>query len=279
MLFSHIKNDCEPDTLANICLECICTNLSTIFSENDFGFHLHPSVLLPRELCEAWVEVYQRTGHTIDDRFANLFGSKRQTPLQKVTIWNSTITDEGLNKMLQYNLRELDLAYCKNLTSISFDLINQHGHNLKSLSVGCDVNIINNSETVVNDDTKNRCSVFLMRGYVLNTPNLTRLILKDVRETFEPTFYETLLISLPRLMYLDLSCCKDLGDLSYISNCPNLVSLTLFNCANLQKAIPYICQLKKLKWVEHLLRLTLTLSKHLLWNFCSQASGYIAIRR
>lgn len=247
MLFSVIKSETEPDTLANISLECICKNLPDIFHQDEFGFCLDPGMVLPKEICESLVEVYQRTGCSINDKFANLFDNKRRTSLQKVTIWNSSITNEGLKKILQYNLRELDLAYCKNLTFTSFDLINEYGKNMKSLSLGNEVKILNLTSNSNENDWKNKLLSYITRGYVFNTPNLTHLVLKNVRRKLESSFYETLLVSLPNLTHLNLSCCNDLGNFSYIKNCPNLISLILFNCANLEKAIPHICKLTKLK--------------------------------
>lgn len=236
MLFSVIKLDNHPDTLANSCLECIFRNLDIVFARDKDGYFLVADVVLPRELCESLLHSYQRSGRTVDDRFANIFANKRQTCLQKATIWNSSITDDGLRKILQYNLRELDLAYCNSLTSDSFDVINQHGANLKLLSLGNEVNVMNCISEKKYDQ------------HFLNTPNLTHLVLNHVLPTSVPRFYENMLLSLPKLTYLDLSCCEALGNMSYLTYCPNLVSLTLFNCAPLQQAIPNICQLTKLRY-------------------------------
>lgn len=250
MLFSNVKSDTEPDTLSNICLECISKNLFCIFPRSDDGYEMPPDTFLPKEICESLVEVYQLSGRTIDDKFVNLFKDKSRAALQRVTIWNSSITDDGLERVLHFHLRDLDLAYCKNLTPRAFELINDWGKNLRTLSIGSDVQIV--PEGFLDEDLKNRrwrmenddgydCFI----KYVLNAPNLHRLVLKEVRQV--PKFYATMLRSLPKLTHLDLSCCSDLGDLSYLTYCPNLLSLTLFNCANLQTAIPNICQLTKLR--------------------------------
>lgn len=245
MFFSIIKSDTDPDTLANISLNCICQNLDEVFEHNDSGLCLEPGMMLPKEICEALIEEYQRLGYSVDDKFANIFDDNGRTTLHKVTIWNSSITDEGLKKILEYNLRELDLAYCKKLTPATFDYINKYGKNLKSLSLGTEVNII--TEMMTDAERKKKNSIPLRRCYTLTTPNLTRLVLRNIQHTFQPCFYEVLL-PLPKLTHLDLSCCNNLGDLSFIENFTNLVSLVLFNCTNLQQAIPNICRLTGLRY-------------------------------
>lgn len=246
MFFSIIKSDTDPDTLANISLNCICQNLNEVFERNDSGLCLESGMMLPKEICEALIEEYQRLGYSIDDKFANIFADNGRTTLQKVTIWNSSITDEGLKKILKYNLRELDLAYCKKLTPSTFDYINKYGKNLKSLSLGTEVNII--TELMTDAERKKKNSISLRRCYTLDTPNLTRLVLRNIQHKFLPCFYEVLLLPLPKLTHLDLSCCNDLGDLSFIENFPNLISLVLFNCNKLQQAIPNICRLTRLRY-------------------------------
>lgn len=244
MLFSSIKSDTVPDTLSNLSLECICNNLHQVFLQSDHGYEIEDDMVLPKEICEALIEVYQRVGKTVDDEFLHLFGDRRKTVLQKVTIWNSTITD--LKNVLQYNLRELDLAYCKDLNRKSFGLLNEYGKNLKSLSLGSEVNLMNNLADEYSRH-KMKTDICPDLSYNFSMPNLTRLILRDIAQQLESSFYQSLLASLPKLTHLDISNCSDLGDLSYIANSTNLTSLTLFNCNSVLKAIPHICQLSKLR--------------------------------
>lgn len=252
MLFSVIKSDTEPDTLANLSLECICNNLDQVFPRNRLGYEIEDDMVLPKEICEVLIETYQRVGKTVDNEFLNLFSNRRKSVLQKVVIWNSNVTDEGFKNVLQYNLKELDLAYCKDLSYKSFVRLNEYGKNLKTLSLGSEVNMLKNlAEEFYENDQKIRTGSCPEMGpdmcYSFNMPNLTKLILRDIVQTFQPSFYRTLLESLPKLTHLDFSNCSDLGDLSYIVKCTNLTSLTLFNCKKLPDAIPYICHLTRLR--------------------------------
>ncbi|XP_065219359.1 protein zer-1 homolog [Planococcus citri] len=256
MLFSVIKSDLEPDTLANLSLECICNNLDEVFPANLSGYEIEDDMVLPKEICEALIETYQRVGKTIDNEFLHLFSNKKKAALQKVVIWNSNITDAGLKNVLQYNLKELDLAYCKSLSYKSFVTLNEYGKNLKTLSLGSEVNMLKNVPEEYSETEPNiRIGLpsefaFGSKGFTFNMPNLTKLILRDIVQTFQPSFYHTLLESLPKLTHLDFSNCSDLGDLSYIAKCTNLTSLTLFNCKRLPEAIPYICHLTKLRHLD-----------------------------
>lgn len=248
MFFSIVKSDTDPDTLANISLNCICQNLKKVFDHNKSGLCLEPGMMLPKEICEALIEEYQRLGYSIDDKFANIFADNGRTTLQKVTIWNSSITDDGIENILKYNLRELDLAYCKKLTPTTFSYINKYGKNLKSLSLGTEVNIIIDPlKPQLDIEKKKKNYMALTRRFSLSAPNLTRLVLRNIQHQFQPCFYEVLLLQLPKLTHLDLSCCNNLGDLSFIENFPNLISLVLFNSANLQQSIPNICRLNQLR--------------------------------
>lgn len=236
MLFFANASDPDPVSLATMCMECICRNLSDVFPENSLGYNVKDDVVLPRALCESLIEMYQSLGFLIDDKFVNLFSDKQKSYLQKVTIINSTITDEGLRKILHHNLRELELSYCNFLTSASLDAINEYGRNLRSLSLGRNVNIIQDCSTD--------------RGYIFNTPNLTKLVLHGDNKSYNSEFYKALLGSLLKLTYLDLSS-FELNNLDSFSSpfsyCPNITFLGLYNCYDLKMYIPSICQLTKLR--------------------------------
>jgi Leucine-rich repeat (LRR) protein len=86
-----------------------------------------------------------------------------------------------------------------------------------------------------------------VRGYILKTPNLRRLAVRNLYTHREKRYFPLLLESLPNLTELDLSGCSDVENLDYITHLVNLTSLTLHNVFKLQESLPHICQLKKLR--------------------------------
>uniref|UniRef100_A0A1B6E2J9 Protein zer-1 homolog n=1 Tax=Clastoptera arizonana TaxID=38151 RepID=A0A1B6E2J9_9HEMI len=63
-------------------------------------------------------------------------------------------------------------------------------------------------------------------------------------------YFPLLLRSVLKLTHLDLSGCSELGDLSYLTELPHLVSLILYNVDNIMETLKAICELRGLKHLD-----------------------------
>ncbi|KAJ9584522.1 hypothetical protein L9F63_021132 [Diploptera punctata] len=246
--------DSAPETLLELCLKYVVDNLDTICSVDPFSndYKLKEGLALPSEICEKILQVYQQGGHVLDDRFVNIFENPHTTRLQRVNLRNSSITDDGLCSLLKHKLIELDIANCSNITEGSLVHINESGDNLLSLIIGSSVHLLPDTLFPENsrvEDGEN-ASVYYKRGYILRTPNLRRLAIRNFIVDGEKMYFPLLLCPLHNLTYLDLSGCFDLGDLSYLSELKNLVCLILYNVQRLQDAIGSLCKLQNLRHLD-----------------------------
>ncbi|XP_067009020.1 protein zer-1 homolog isoform X2 [Anabrus simplex] len=249
-----VCGESAPDSLLDLCFKYVVCHLETICSIDPFtkDYKLKEGLALPSEICEKIIQVYQTGGHVIDDRFVNIFQNPHTTRLRRVRLRNSSITDDGLCTLLGHNLLELDLFNCANITEGSLVHINECGESLLSLSLGSGVHLLPSS--LFPEDARmqegDNISGYHRRGYILRTPNLRRLAVRHLYIQGERMYFPLLLRSLTNLTHLDLSSCFDLGDLSYLCELKNLVSLVLFNVQRLQDALESLCKLTKLRHLD-----------------------------
>lgn len=246
------EKESEPDTLLNQCFKYVAKNLDTIcyIDPSTKSFELFHGLALPREICEKLLQVYQHSGGVIDDQFVRIFSTPFVTSLRRVRLRNSTISDDGLATLLKHRLVELDIAQCPNITEKSLVQINHYGDRLVSLVIGPGIFLLPDSLVGVVQDWHgyNPASSYREQGYILKTPNLRRLTIRNLY-IGDKNYFPLLLQSLPQLTHLDLSGCSDLDDLSYLTQLKNLVSLILHN-VKVQDALSSICKLKKLRHLD-----------------------------
>jgi Zyg-11 family protein len=230
--------DNAPETLLELCLKYVVDHLDTICSIDPItkAYKLKNGLTLPVEICEKIVHGYQRGGNILDDRFLNIFQNP-QTRLQRVHLRNSTITDDGLCALLNQKLQELVIDDCFNITESSLEHINNSGDSLLSLVIEPSVDVL---------PTAPHGTAYDRRGYILRTPNLRRLAVRQFIACAENPF-PLLLLPLHNLTHLDLSECYDLRDLSYLCELKSLVSLILYNVKWLESAMGSLCKLVNLR--------------------------------
>lgn len=247
--------DSEPETLLELCFKFVVKRPDTICTVDPFtkDYRLRDGLALPSEICENIIHFYQQSGNIVDDKFVNIFQNPHTTRLKRVRLRNSAITDDGLCALLSHRLIELDLFNCINITEGSLAHINDFGNSLLSLSVGSQVHIL--PDTLYSEDSQklpeaDKRSAYQERGYILRTPNLRKLTVKNLYVPGEKFYFPLLLHSLQNLVYLDLSNCFDLGDLSYLCDLKNLSTLILYNVQRLQDAIASICRITSLRVLD-----------------------------
>jgi len=244
--FRH-KEERVPESLFCLCLKYVARNLDTLCTETPDGYTLHDGLALPSEICEPFIEVYQSNGGEIFDHFAHLFVDVTKTNLRSVHISNSSITDDGLEYLLCHDLYELTLTNCQNLTHKTYINIFKHAVNLRSLTIGPNVQItpynkLSNSSLSLDD---------LPSRIYKKAPNLRHFVLRAIAEspfTSDNIFLGVMLDKLIQLRFLDLSYCLGVGSLRYLCKLTSLHTLILFDVPHLQNndAIINICSLKSL---------------------------------
>lgn len=245
--FKH-KEERVPESLFCLCLKYVARNLDTICSEKPEGYTLHEGLALPSEICEPFIETYQNNGGEIFDCFTHLFEDVTKTNLRSINIRNSSISDDGLEKLLRHNLYEITLTNCLNLTQITYINIFKYAVNLRSLTIGPNIQIIpfsksTNDAVSLDDDMRAKFS--------RKAPNLKHLVLRAIADspyTSDNIFLCDILDKLLLLRVLDLSYCLSVGDLSYLFKLTNLHTLILFDVPHLQdsNALLNICLAKSL---------------------------------
>lgn len=90
--------DEEPLTLKEIAYQKLCNNLD-IISKCSGGANgqlvLNDGIVLTNEICDAFLENYQRFHRPLDDRVINLFNDTRRTSLKIVNLRYSTLSSLG----------------------------------------------------------------------------------------------------------------------------------------------------------------------------------------
>lgn len=249
--FRH-KEERVPQSLFHLCLKYVANNLDTICTATDNGFMLYDGLALPSEICDPLIEVFQDTVGEVFDRFAYLFKDVTKTNLRSVNLHGSTITDAGLKYLLRHNLHELALKNCEYLTIKSYSNIFKHAVNLRSLTIGPNVNMTPYSNPPLRvwgplslGDTPLRINK--------KAPNLKHLMLRAITESLDNNNSDNKVLGVMvdkvmELRTLDLSYCLRVGNLSYLCKLTNLHTLILFDVPNLQNpdAIINICSLQSL---------------------------------
>lgn len=186
--------DSLPDSLFDLCMEYIVSNLNLIthLDPTSRWRRLNEDVVLPVEICETFLRTYQRK-FRVNDNIANVFRDKFRTRLNTVKLRNSRITDEGLRCLMEHKPYEVELVQCEYLSQASLETINNNSENLLSLKFGPVTYVLSQDETL-----------YRQRGYIINAPNLRRLIIQRRGLAIFPLL---LLKPLNNLTHLDLSEC------------------------------------------------------------------------
>lgn len=244
--FRH-KDERVPESLFRLCLRYVARNLDTLCTETADGYALHDGLALPSEICEPFIETYQNNGGEIFDCFAHLFEDVTKTNLRSVHIRNSSITDDGLEHLLRHDLYEITLTNCQNLTHKTYINIFKHAVNLRSLTIGPNVQITPYNKLSTCSLTLDDIPIRINK----KAPNLKHLVLRAIAESpysSDNIFLGVMLDKLLQLRVLDLSYCLGVGSLRYLCKLTSLHTLILFDVPHLQDndAILNICSLHSL---------------------------------
>lgn len=242
-----VCNSAAPESLLDLCFKYIVNNIEIICDVGPFSndFKLKDGIILPVEICEKLLTIRQKRPTQIDNNFVSIFRDKLATRLKRVKLRNTQVSDSGLKILLKHKLVELELTSCRKLTETSLRYITINNQNLQHLTIGENMNLFP-AETFC---TASKAE-YVERGYVILAPKLKSLTLRSVHIPGDPTFFHLLLNPLINLSRLDLSDCGDMGNLCFLTQLTNLTSLILYNVDGLQEAIPYICQLTKLRHLD-----------------------------
>ncbi|XP_059470108.1 protein zer-1 homolog [Neocloeon triangulifer] len=247
-----LVNEETPEPLSEICLKYICACLDTISyadSSDPSMHHLLPGVVMPNEICERLLQVYQQEGNMVDDGFANLFINSVCMPLKRLKLRSSPLSNEGLKRLLvAHRFTELDLHICKKLSDDCLETLNVTSDQLLSLTVGQETEIFPPDLSEVIITMSEPSNVYKARGFILRAPKLRRLCIRTLKR--ERVYFMTLLRPLKSLTHLDLSSCEGLGQLDYLEEISNLMSLVLYNVQKIQPMIPAICKIKSLRHLD-----------------------------
>ncbi|XP_071445512.1 protein zer-1 homolog [Hetaerina americana] len=252
--FQAVSKDSAPESLLDLCFKYVVSHLETIcyVDPDTKDRRLKDGLTLPSEICEKLLEVYQQSGHSLEDKFVKIFENTQTTRLRRVHLRNANITDHGLCILLRHKLMELDLSNCVFITKRSLWHINEFGDSLLSLVIGPAVNML--QDTLHHDSTEElgetSSSPFFKRGFIIRAPNLRRLAVRNLNVQVEVWFFRLLVQSLKNLTHLDLSGSYGLDNLSYLCRLNNLTSLVLHNVRRLQETIGSICLLEKLRHLD-----------------------------
>lgn len=195
-------------------MEYIVNNINTITTIDPTSRWriLKDDVILPAEICEKFLNTYQRNNR-INDNIANLFRDRYRTRLDSVKLRNSRITDEGFKFLMEHKPYEVELVQCEYLTQASLDTINSNSENLVSLKFGSVTHVISQDEIP-----------YRRRGFVFNAPNLRHLTIHCRGLVLYPL---VLVKNWSILTHMDLSECAALSSIWGLDRVKNLKSLIL----------------------------------------------------
>lgn len=250
--------DNSPYPLLDICCRYLISHPDTFCDQHRLSglWFLRPAVALPTELCEKLINLWQdKDPAALDDRFINIFRDLSCTRLKRVNVRNTSVSDDGLRVLLSHNLVELDISNCRKLTERTLDNINKFGDNLTTLVIGKTKDIL--LESLVTDTHTNSSetsdpsalSQIKDRGHILRTPNLRKLVVRELIQPNESEYFGLLLQPLTRLTHLDLAGCMFL-QAKHLLPLKQLISLNLHSVQRMQEALPLLSELKNLKSVS-----------------------------
>lgn len=228
---------CEtnPNSLVEICINNIARDLDAISIRDPDTLirSLRDDIILPAEVCEKFIEVFQER-HVIDDKIANIFRDTESTKIINLKLRNAAVTVEGLLCFMVHKPKTVELIHCVDLTQEAIDVINDHSENLVSLKFGplC---------YTVSQNT------LYQREYILSIPQLRMLSIQCRRATSFP-----LLLTLPLycLRHLELSELSQSNYLPALQGLETLESLILYNVRIETGLVEWICTLYSLKHLD-----------------------------
>ncbi|XP_026329372.1 protein zer-1 homolog [Hyposmocoma kahamanoa] len=228
--------DSSPDTLFDISMNYIVNNLNIItkLDPTSRWRKLKDDVILPGEICERFLQAYQKNNR-VNDNIANLFRDQMRTRLTSVKLRNSRITDEGLRCLMEHKPFEVELVQCEYVSQASLDVINSNSQNLISLKFGTNTYILSPDE-----------NVFRQKGCIIDAPKLKKLTIRRGLYIF-PLL---LLKPLTQLTHLDLSECTSAGSIWALNELKNLVSLILHGVQWSKDVIDWIASLHSLRHLD-----------------------------
>ncbi|XP_050688966.1 protein zer-1 homolog [Eriocheir sinensis] len=251
--------DNSPEPLLDICGKYVIGHPETFCVKHQYSglWFLRPGTALPTELCEKLISLWQdKDPEALDDRFINIFRDLTNTRLKRVNLRNSSVSDDGLSVLLAHNLIELDISNCSKLSERTLDNINKYCDSLMTLVIGKTKDILPSSvlswshAESSNDFENSPIKEGKQRDYILRTPNLRKLVVRELIQPKHHEYFVMLLQPLTRLTHLDLSGCFFLHDIKYILPMKNLVSINLHNAQRIQDAIPVLSEIKTLKFLD-----------------------------
>ncbi|XP_076034318.1 protein zer-1 homolog [Oratosquilla oratoria] len=261
-------DDSCPEPLLDICSRYVILHPHTFCYFDEGKWNLRTGLALPTEICEKLINIWQDYNPgALDDSFVNIFRDLASTRIKRVNVRNSSISDDGMELLLSHSLMELDISNCATITNRTLDNLNRYGENLTALVIANTKNMPTDSLHLLlpppplpppapqnkSKEGMSRTEVgneFEKRGYILKTPNLKRLVVRELYMPMELQYFSLLLKPLTKLTHLDLSGCYSLDDLSYILHLGHLISLKLHNVQRIQDTISTICKLKTLRFLD-----------------------------
>ncbi|KAH8303764.1 hypothetical protein KR018_001537 [Drosophila ironensis] len=225
--------DQEPLTLKEIAYQMLCNNLDIISSQGPDGQRvLNAGIVLPNEICDGFLENYQRFSRPLDDSVIRLFEDPQRTSLKIVNLRNSTLSSVGLETLMRHKLFALSMWYCDIITVASHHLLSHYGDSLRSLELGISSHLLQNPEPNEKEPV----------DFQLTCPHLRRLVLNGVVMHHRLQFAH-----LHDLGHLDLtSCILANFSLEALVSLPNLHTLILFNVWPIANQLHAICCLRRL---------------------------------
>lgn len=229
--------DSNPESLFDICINYIVENLNIItkFDTTNRWRKLKDDVILPAEICEKFLEAYQKNSR-VSDNIANLFRDRHRTRLDAVRLRNSRLTDEGLRCFMEHKPYEVELVQCEYLSPASLDVINSNSQNLVSLKFGPLTYVLSQDE-----------SLFRQRGYIIDAPKLRKLTIQRRGLAIFPLL---LLKPLTHLTQLDLSECASASSIWALTELKNLKSLILHSVHWAKDVVDWIASLSSLQHLD-----------------------------
>ncbi|XP_022214240.1 protein zer-1 homolog isoform X2 [Drosophila obscura] len=225
--------DEEPLTLKEIAYQKLCNNLDIISGcRPDNNRLLNAGIVLPNEICDGFLENYQRFNRPLDDNVIKLFEDTQRTSLKIVNLRNSTLSSIGLETLMRHKLFALSMWYCDMITVNSHHLLAHYGDSLRSLELGISSHLLQNAEPNEKEPV----------DFQLTCPHLRRLVLNGVVMHHRLQFAH-----LHDLGHLDLTSCVLANfSLEALVMLPNLHTLILFNVWPIANQLHAICCLRRL---------------------------------
>ena len=250
-----------PETLENVCLDYFVENIFKFLDEDEvdvFNYRFKPGISFPQGLSDKLLHrliTHTKYPYDPDINLLSLFEDRTCTALTELNLRYTSVTCDQLAFLCSHPIRNLDISYCKAITSESYvDAINQTCNSLRALRIGGNVQFERLLLILAeNANRENELPKYLDRGdspsinshkEVLKLPNLCSLVLRDIKfRTSEemylsqqvPSFLQHVIQPLRKLTHLDLCECQFVHEtLEEIGNLdlPSLVSLSLSDVLN-----------------------------------------------